>query len=77
MNQIKGDRYEIQIRDYVINSVKKPAYLWKDTPETLLINSGIIGSHNENRTFIMKNKEIYTLWTEFIISNEYGKYFEK
>ena len=49
MNKIKGDKYEIQIRDYIINDLNKQAYLWKDTPETILIDNGIIGSHNENR----------------------------
>jgi hypothetical protein len=50
----KGYLYELQIRDYIINSLNKKAYLWKHTPETILINNGIIGSHNENR---IKRKE--------------------
>ncbi|AYV77051.1 MAG: hypothetical protein Barrevirus9_20 [Barrevirus sp.] len=41
--------YEIQIRDYIINTLNKPAYLLSDAPETILINCGIIASHNENR----------------------------
>ena len=41
-NKIKGDAYEIQIRDYIINRLNKIAYLWYDTPETLLIDFGII-----------------------------------
>lgn len=49
MNKEKGDNYEIQIRDYIINELKKPAYLWKNTPETILIKNGLIGSHNANR----------------------------
>ncbi len=55
-NQIKGYRYEIQVRDYIINKLHKKAYLWNDTPETLLINSGIIGNHNENRLRRIENK---------------------
>ena len=39
MNKIKGDKYEIQIRDYIINNLNKPAYLWKDTPEIILKDS--------------------------------------
>lgn len=35
-NKEKGDLYEIQIRDYIINELKNPAYLWQDTPETIL-----------------------------------------
>ena len=49
MNKIKGDLYEIQIRDYVINNLDKPCYLWSHTPENLLIENGIIGSHNDSR----------------------------
>ena len=55
--QEKGFNYEIQIRDHIINSLQKQAYLWNDAPETLLINSGIIGSHNENRLRRKENKE--------------------
>ena len=50
----KGYLYELQIRDHIINSLNKKAFLWKHTPETILINNGIIGSHNENR---IKRKE--------------------
>jgi hypothetical protein len=45
-NNEKGYLYEVQIRDYIINTLNKPAYLW---PETILINCGIIKSHNHNR----------------------------
>jgi superfamily II DNA or RNA helicase len=57
MNKIKGDNYEIQIKDYIINELNKPAYLWHQTPETILINCGIIGSHNEHRLRRIQNKE--------------------
>ena len=56
-NNEKGLLYEIQIRNHIRNSLNKQAYLWVDTPETLLINSGIIGSHNEARIKRKKNKE--------------------
>jgi superfamily II DNA or RNA helicase len=56
-NQIKGYNYEIQIRDYIINTLHKNAYLWGDTPETILINCGIIGSHNEHRLRRIDKKE--------------------
>jgi len=46
MNKVKGANYEFQIRDYIINSLNKKAYLWNDVPELILINSGVIGSHN-------------------------------
>ena len=55
-NQIKGYLYEIQIRDYIINCLKNPAYLWNDTPETILIQNNIIGSHNINRLKRKENK---------------------
>ena len=56
-NKEKGKNYEIQVRDYIRTILKKPAYLWDDTPETLLIKVGIIGSHNENRLKRKENKE--------------------
>jgi len=56
-NQIKGKEYEIQIRDYIINNLNKQAFLWEDTPEKILINSKIIGNHNNNRLIRKNNKE--------------------
>ena len=56
-NQIKGYNYEIQIRDYIRKLLNKEAYLWSDTPETILIKNGIIGSHNINRLKRKENKE--------------------
>jgi hypothetical protein len=56
-NNIKGYLYELQIRDYIINELNKQAYLWSDTPETILIDCGIIGSHNENRIRRKEHKE--------------------
>ena len=57
MNKIKGDSYEIQIRNYIINELNKKAFLWDETPETILIQSGIIGSHNEHRLKRISNKQ--------------------
>jgi hypothetical protein len=57
MNKIKGDIYEMYIRDYIINELNKPAYLWSDTPENILIDYGVIGSHNINRIIRKDNKE--------------------
>ena len=51
MNKIKGDNYEIQIKNYIINELNKNAYLWHETPETILSNSGIIGTHNERAKY--------------------------
>jgi hypothetical protein len=56
-NQEKGLNYEIQIRDYIISALHKNAYLWSDAPETILINCGIIGSHNEHRLIRKEKKE--------------------
>jgi superfamily II DNA or RNA helicase len=49
MNKIKGDNYEIYIRNYIINELNKEAYLWKDIPEKILIDAKLIHSHNQNR----------------------------
>ena len=56
-NQIKGLNYEIQIRDYIITKLNKQAYLWDHTPEDLLIEHKIIGSHNQSRLIRKENKE--------------------
>ena len=56
-NHINGKDYEIQIRDHIINVLNKKAYLWEDTPENILVNYGIIGSHNINRLIRKDKKE--------------------
>ena len=43
-NQIKGSAYEKQILELI--RIDKPAYVWHKAPETILIENGIIGSHN-------------------------------
>jgi superfamily II DNA or RNA helicase len=55
-NLIKGFLYEKQIKDYIINNLQKNAYLWSETPETILISNGIIGSHNDLRLKRKDNK---------------------
>jgi len=50
--QIKGAAYELQILDLLRQT--RPAYLWPHTPETILVENGIIGSHNSAR---LKRKE--------------------
>ena len=57
MNKLKGDNYELQIKNYIINELNKKAYLWHETPEDILIKFGIIGSHNEHRLRRKTNKE--------------------
>jgi superfamily II DNA or RNA helicase len=56
MNKAKGDDYELYIRNHIINNLNKQAFLWSHTPETILIESGIIGSHNEHRLRRKENK---------------------
>ena len=55
MNNEKGYLYEIQIRDYIINNLNKMAYLWSHTPEMILLENNIIGTHNDAR---LKRKEL-------------------
>jgi superfamily II DNA or RNA helicase/predicted small secreted protein len=55
-NKVKGDNYEVQIRNHIICNLNKRAYLWDDTPEDTLIRCGLIGSHNENRLKRKENK---------------------
>jgi superfamily II DNA or RNA helicase len=63
-NQIKGTAYERQILDLIRR--EKPAYLWHQTPETILIENGIIGSHNVAR---LKRKEVRTNPDEYQTEN--------
>ena len=53
-NYTKGYQYEKQVKNYIINHLHKEAYLWSETPETILIENSIIGSHNDLR---LKRKE--------------------
>ena len=57
MNKVKGDIYELFVRNYIINTLDKPAYLWKDVPEKLLIEAGLIHSNNEHRLNRKKKKD--------------------
>ncbi len=57
MNKIRGDAYEIETIDYIINILNKPAYKWDECPESILIKNGIIGSHNQNRLNRKNDKE--------------------
>ncbi len=53
-NHLKGIAYETQILELIRK--EKPAYLWKFAPETILIENGIIGSHNSARLNRKTNK---------------------
>ena len=55
-NKEKGDNYEIYVRDYIINELNKPAYLWSDISDEILINAGLINSNNDNRLKRKSNK---------------------
>jgi superfamily II DNA or RNA helicase len=55
-NYEKGYKYEKQIKNYIINNLHKNAFLWSETPETILISNGIIGSHNDLRLKRKDNK---------------------
>ena len=50
----KGYKYEVFVKNHIINNLNKEAYLWKDIPEKILIDCNLIHSHNENR---LKRKE--------------------
>jgi superfamily II DNA or RNA helicase len=59
-NKIKGDDYEYQIKNYIINNLNKNAFLWSETPINILINAGIIKDANDHR-LIRKNNKINPL----------------
>jgi hypothetical protein len=71
MNKEKGDLYEQQVKQYIINNLNKNAYLWSDTLETIL---GIwvckqIENIKKNKHIVCTDPEIKKKWLEF--SKEY------
>jgi predicted helicase len=48
--------YEIQIRNHIL-FLGKRAYLWSDAPVQILIDNGIIASHNDHRLKRIANNE--------------------
>eukprot|EP00596_Hydrurales_sp_CCMP1899_P003625 CAMPEP_0119045650 /NCGR_PEP_ID=MMETSP1177-20130426/41670_1 /TAXON_ID=2985 /ORGANISM="Ochromonas sp, Strain CCMP1899" /LENGTH=794 /DNA_ID=CAMNT_0007017797 /DNA_START=468 /DNA_END=2849 /DNA_ORIENTATION=- len=57
LSKEKDDMYKIQIRNHIIFSLKKPAYLYSDTPVQLLIDNGIFDSYNDHRLKRIASKE--------------------
>ena len=55
MNKIKGDAYEKYVQKYIIEKLDKPAYLWSDIPDEILIDAKLISSNNHHR---LKRKSI-------------------
>ena len=58
-NQEKGLLYEKFIKNIIINKINKPAYLWNECPETILIENNLIHSHNDLRLIRKDMKEGY------------------
>jgi predicted helicase len=56
-NKEKDDMYEIQIRNHILFSLKKPAYFYSDTPVQILIDNGIDDSYDDHRLKRIANKE--------------------
>ncbi len=70
MNKIKGDRYEIFIRNHINESSGATSYLWSHTPENILIDAGILGSHNECR--LLRKAPIRDTGIDIVQVNEDG-----
>lgn len=51
MDKVKDNKYVEYIKNYIIKELNTPAYLWKDTPEGILIEAGLLQSHNQAREF--------------------------
>ena len=65
-NNDKGYLYELQIRDYIINELRKPAYLWNDTPETILLDNNISSPHlktHQSQDFVQMIQMILFSWS--------------
>ena len=73
MNKLKGDAYELQIKNYIINELNNKAYLWTETPENILIEFGIIGSHNQHRLNRIDNNSLIDTGIDIIQIDEQNK----
>ena len=58
-NQEKGLIYERFIKNIIISKLNKPAYLWNECPETILIENKLVSSHNDLRLLRKDLKEGY------------------
>lgn len=54
-SRLKGFIYEKYVKNHILSNLNKKAYLWNETPATILIKNNIIGSHNEHR-IMRKNR---------------------
>ena len=73
MNKLKGDAYEVQIKNYIINELNNQAYLWTETPENILIEFGIIGSHNQHRLNRIDNNSLIDTGIDIIQIDDQNK----
>jgi superfamily II DNA or RNA helicase len=73
MNKLKGDAYELQIKNYIINELNNQAYLWTETPENILIQFGIIGSHNQHRLNRIDNNSLIDTGIDIIQIDDQNK----
>uniref|UniRef100_A0A6C0EFK8 Helicase ATP-binding domain-containing protein n=1 Tax=viral metagenome TaxID=1070528 RepID=A0A6C0EFK8_9ZZZZ len=73
MNKLKGDAYELQIKNYIINELNNKAYLWTETPENILIDFGIIGSHNQQRLNRINNNLLIDTGIDIIQIDDQNK----
>jgi len=67
-NIIKGDIYELFIRNYIdkFDDVAD-VWLWKDVPEQILFDAGLLVDYNRNRLFRLNSKS-----NEINISRDVG-----
>jgi superfamily II DNA or RNA helicase len=56
-NQEKGLLYEKHVKEFIIQTLCKNAYLWNECPETILIDNKLIHSHNTMRLLRKDAKE--------------------
>ena len=54
-NQLKGEQYEVFIKKFLENENEK-AWLWKDIPELILRDAGLLGDWNLHRLIRKENK---------------------
>jgi len=71
MNQEKGTKYELYIKQFLENDSKK-TWLWNDIPEYELRKSNLLGDWNEHRLTRKENKinSIPDLGTDILLKDE-------
>jgi hypothetical protein len=71
MNKQKGDLYEKQVLDNLNLTSNYNLWLWKDIPEHILIEYGIIHDMNQHRLIKKQNKTQFDTYSSLFINKKF------